>query len=218
MGLNIGESTRGIVQHATFSDGRYLEELFSKQCFCVLCKVELIVFGLILDIVGVIVLVVFTDRAIVWTLGKLGRAVSSNFEEIVEKTKEKVRQSTIAGTRLTSVWIWFANSGNFAVICVVLFILVCKKKRISNVSHISLLFFKNKNLEILLLYSVANLARVKVCHAGAERVPGSKSFGSVQIFKKFRQHVSDFFWPQPCVMTWKNKKPDYMEYHEIRLK
>ena len=68
--------------------------------FLCIVQSELIVFGLILDIVGVVVLVVFTDRAIVWTLGKLGRVASSNFEEIIEKTKEKVRQSTIVGTSL----------------------------------------------------------------------------------------------------------------------
>ena len=61
---------------------------------------EYIVFGLILDILGVVVLVAFTDRAISLTLGKLGRVVSGNFEEITEKAKGEIRRVTIIGTSL----------------------------------------------------------------------------------------------------------------------
>ena len=73
---------------------------------------ELIVFGLILDIAGVVVLVVFSDRTIVWTLSKLGRVAPKNFDEIIGEAKERVRRVTIIGTGLLAFGFGLQIMGN----------------------------------------------------------------------------------------------------------
>ena len=74
---------------------------------------ELIVFGLILDIAGVVVLVVFSDRTIVWTLSKLGRVAPNNFKEIIGEAKERVRRVTIIGTGLLAFGFGLQIMGNW---------------------------------------------------------------------------------------------------------
>ena len=73
---------------------------------------ELIVCGLVLDIVGVVVLVVYSDRTIIWTLGKLGLALPQNWAEIIGKAKERVRRVTIIGTGLLAFGFFLQIIGN----------------------------------------------------------------------------------------------------------
>ena len=53
--------------------------------------------GLIFDVIGVIILTVFSDKTFIWILRWLGRVVDEEWENHVEQAKTKVRKTTGIG-------------------------------------------------------------------------------------------------------------------------
>ena len=61
---------------------------------------NIVVIGLALDIIGVLVLVVGSDKAFMLILKNLGRVVSSDWEEIIQRSKKRLRWVTVIYRRI----------------------------------------------------------------------------------------------------------------------
>ena len=63
-------------------------------------QIGLIVFGLVLDIVGVVILTVYSDKTFVWILQQMNKFVDNDWNEIIDKSKKQLRKVTSLGVGL----------------------------------------------------------------------------------------------------------------------
>ena len=75
-------------------------------------QIGIIILGLILDIIGVIILTVYSDKTFIWILKQMNRIVDEDWNKVIEQGKKEVRKTTGIGVTLLVLGFIFQIIGN----------------------------------------------------------------------------------------------------------